>query len=217
MKRAFTDGGLGARLLLLGALGSAAGVQAEPTPLGDAPASLFVDRVVDAAVAQTRQAVVYDGSYRRIAYPGGDVPPDVGVCTDVVVRAFRAAGIDLQVLVHEDMTRAFDAYPQLWGHARPDPNIDHRRVPNLRTFLARREAQLPIAMAPDAYEAGDLVTWRLPSGLPHIGIVTRERSEDGERPLIVHNIGRGPRLEDMLFAFPITGHYRFHGAQEEDR
>jgi uncharacterized protein YijF (DUF1287 family) len=164
---------------------------------------------VAAAVSQTASRVTYDGSYRRIAYPGGDVPASVGVCTDVVIRAYRVVGIDLQVKVHEDMLRAFGAYPQIWGMAGPDSNIDHRRVPNLQTFFRRQGAALQVARDPGAYVAGDLVTWMLPGNLPHIGIVTSRRAESGT-PAIVHNIGSGPEVEDMLFAYPITGHYRYH-------
>jgi len=176
------------------------------------PARADADRIqqlVDAAVAQTTQQVIYDGSYRRIAYPGGDVPLNRGVCTDVIIRAYRAIGIDLQERVHEDMRVAFGAYPKAWGMSRPDSNIDHRRVPNLQTFLRRQHAALPVESAAGAYQAGDLVTWMLPGNLPHIGIVASRRSEDGARPLVVHNIGRGPQLEDMLFRYPITGHFRF--------
>ena len=175
-------------------------------PPGQPPS--VADRLVDAAIAQTRSTVAYDGSYRRIAYPGGDVPESIGVCTDVVVRAYRRAGIDLQVKVHEDMQRAFKSYPQLWGMSGPDPNIDHRRVPNLQAFFRRAGAGLPIARDAGTYRAGDVVTWMLPGNLPHIGVVTGRQSASG-RPLIVHNIGRGPELEDMLFTYPITGHYRY--------
>ena len=168
----------------------------------------FADRLVAAAVAQTGSKVIYDGSYRRMAYPGGDVPETIGVCTDVVIRAYRRVGVDLQVKVHEDMTRAFRAYPQLWRLSRPDPNIDHRRVPNLQTFFRRAGAEQPISREPGVYRAGDLVTWMLPRNLPHIGIVTGRRSSSGT-PLVAHNIGRGPEVEDMLFTYPITGHYRY--------
>lgn len=169
-----------------------------------------VKRLVAAALARTRQSVTYDGAYRRIPYPGGDVPARVGVCTDVVIRAYRAGlGIDLQKRVHEDMRRAFARYPKNWGLVRPDPNIDHRRVPNLRVFLARHGRKLTVTRNPDDYRPGDLVTWMVNRNLPHIGIVTDRRSADGRRPLIAHNIGRGPKLEDMLFEFPITGHYRY--------
>ena len=170
-----------------------------------------VGRLVAAAVAQTAHPVRYDGAYRRIPYPMGDVPSDVGVCTDVVVRAYRVLGIDLQQRVHEDMRAAFSAYPRAWGLARPDTNIDHRRVPNLQTYFQRRGTARPRTSDPSDYAAGDLVTWRLPGNLPHIGVVTDRRSPDGARPLIVHNIGRGPEIEDMLVAFPITGHYRYRG------
>lgn len=139
----------------------------------------FADRLVAAAISQTASRVEYDGSYRRIPYPGGDVPASVGVCTDVVVRAYRSVGIDLQVKVHEDMLEAFRAYPQSWGMAGPDSNIDHRRVPTLQTFFLRHGARRQAVRDPDAYVAGDLVTWMLPGNLPHIGIVTR--SEGGVR------------------------------------
>jgi uncharacterized protein len=179
-----------------------------PSPA--APAG-FVEQVIAAAVAQTGRPTRYDGSYRRIPYPGGDVPADVGVCTDVVIRAYRAAGVDLQQRVHEDMTWSFAAYPRLWGLRQPDANIDHRRVPNLQTYFRRKGAQAATTRDPRDYAAGDLVTWMLPGNLPHIGLVSDRRSADGERPLIVHNIGNGPEIEDMLFAFTITGHYRYRG------
>ena len=171
--------------------------------------SAKISTLIDAAVAQTTQRVTYDGSYRRIPYPNGDVPANIGVCTDVIIRAYRAIGIDLQQRVHEDMRAAFAAYPKHWGLSKPDSNIDHRRVPNLQTYFKRQRAALSLASDPVRYKPGDLVTWMLPGNLPHIGIVTDQRSTDGKRPLIVHNIGQGPKLEDMLFAYPITGHYRF--------
>jgi uncharacterized protein YijF (DUF1287 family) len=165
--------------------------------------------LIDAAIAQTKYTVIYDGSYQRIAYPGGDVPADRGVCTDVIIRAYRAIGIDLQQLVHEDMRSDFAVYPKHWGMTKADSNIDHRRVPNLQTYLKRRNAQLRVSANGSDYASGDLVTWMLPGNLPHIGIVSTRKSADGNRPLIVHNIGRGPQVEDMLFDYPITGHYRF--------
>ena len=174
-------------------------------------AAELLDRVVAAAVSQTTAKVEYDGSYRRIGYPGGDVPSSIGVCTDVVVRAYRAVQIDLQQRVHEDMRAAFQAYPKLWRLARPDSNIDHRRVPNLQVFFQRRGAELPATKNPQDYTPGDLVTWMLPGNLPHIGIVTSQRTADGQRPIIVHNIGNGPDLEDMLLRYPITGHFRYRG------
>jgi uncharacterized protein YijF (DUF1287 family) len=162
-----------------------------------------------AALAQTHEHVVYDGSYQVIDYPGGDVARDHGVCTDVLIRAYRELGIDLQVLVHEDMSRHFALYPHDWGLTHPDTNIDHRRVPNLQAFFTRKGESLPVSPDGRDYRPGDLVTWRLGASLPHIGVVSDRLSADGERPLIIHNIGLGPKLEDMLFDYPITGHYRF--------
>ena len=171
----------------------------------------LMERVVAAAISQTTAKVEYDGSYRRIPYPGGDVPSNIGVCTDVVIRAYRAIQIDLQQRVHQDMRAAFHAYPKSWRLPRPDSNIDHRRVPNLQVFFRRRGAELAASKNPEDYTAGDLVTWMLPGNLPHIGIVTGQRTADGQRPIIVHNIGNGPELEDMLLRFPITGHFRYRG------
>jgi uncharacterized protein YijF (DUF1287 family) len=171
----------------------------------------FAAALSQAALERTRQAVRYDGGYRAIPYPNGDVPAEVGVCTDVVVRSYRRLGVDLQREVHEDMEAHFAAYPALWGLSGPDPNIDHRRVPNLRVFLARHGQALPVTDRPEDYRVGDLVTWTVSGSLPHIGIVVDRRSPDGRRPLVVHNIGRGPEAQDMLFDFPITGHYRYRG------
>ena len=165
--------------------------------------------LVAAAKERTRHRVTYDGSYHRLSYPGGDVPDSIGVCSDVVIRAYRALGIDLQERVHEDMRRAFSSYPRIWGLSRPDPNIDHRRVPNLEVFFTRHGESLPVTNDPADYRPGDLVTWRLPGNLPHVGIVVDSRSGDGVRPLIAHNIGRGPQLEDSIFEYPVTGHYRY--------
>jgi uncharacterized protein len=173
-------------------------------PLADAQAP----KLVSAARQQTQHAVIYDGSYRRIAYPMGDVAANRGVCTDVVIRAYRALGIDLQVLVHEDMRASFALYPALWGLTKPDTNIDHRRVPNLQKFFERAGARIGGASSAQSYLPGDLVTWMLPGNLPHIGIVSDRRGANG-RPLMIHNIGAGPKEEDMLFEYPITGHYRY--------
>ena len=162
-----------------------------------------------AALKSAGADIQYNGAYVLIDYPWGDVPAGQGVCTDVVIRSLRAVGLDLQQLVHEDMKRNFRRYPKIWGLKRPDPNIDHRRVPNLQTFFSRHGESLTVSDDPDDYQPGDLVTWMLPRNLPHIGIVVDRRSADGRRPLIVHNIGWGPELEDMLFDFPITGHYRY--------
>ncbi len=197
-----------ALLVLPACLIAAADATTQPVPRWPADG---VARLVAAAVAQTTRPARYDGAYRRIPYPMGDVPPDVGVCTDVVVRAYRAVGIDLQQRVHEDMRAAFAAYPRAWGLTRPDPSIDHRRVPNLQTYFRRRGTARPRSSAAADYQPGDVVSWMLPGNLPHIGIVSDRRAPNGQRPLIVHNIGRGPELEDMLFAHPITGHYRFRG------
>ncbi|MFE0754388.1 DUF1287 domain-containing protein [Inquilinus sp. NPDC058860] len=165
-------------------------------------------RLVAAAEAQIGVTLTYDPAYVRLAYPGGDVPRDRGVCTDVVIRAYRDAfGIDLQRLVHEDMRANFARYPRSWGLSRPDRNIDHRRVPNLQTFFRRRGRALP-AESPRDFAEGDLVTQMLPGNLPHIAIVTGRAGASGA-PLVVHNIGGGTRLEDRLLDFPLTGRYRF--------
>jgi uncharacterized protein len=175
------------------------------------------DTIVQAAIAQTQKAGGYDGRYIKIPYPNGDVPAQTGVCTDVIIRAYRAAGIDLQQKVHVDMKAHFGLYPKLWGLARPDTNIDHRRVPNLQVFFTRHGTSLAISDDPSDYKAGDMVTWNLRSNggsLPHIGIITDKKSADGKRPLVAHNIGAGPQLEDMLFDYTITGHYRYPPAPE---
>ena len=168
-------------------------------------------RLVNAAIERTNHDIRYDGRYFIITYPNGDVPDDVGVCTDLVVRSYRKLGIDLQRLVHEDMRDHFDQYPsrRIWGLHRPDRNIDHRRVPNLQAFFVRNGETLPITQRPGGYEPGDLVTWMLPGHLPHIGIVTDRLDGAFGAPLIVHNIGYGPELEDILFKYRITGHYRY--------
>lgn len=179
--------------------------------VNSALAEEFGLQLAAAAQEHIQQKVRYDGRYIRISYPGGDVPADIGVCTDVIIRVYRKLGIDLQELVHQDMRKHFELYPskRIWGLSRPDTNIDHRRVPNLQTFFSRHGKQLPVSTEGSSYQAGDLVTWMLPGNLPHIGIVSDKRSEDGSRPLIVHNIGAGTVIEDMLFNFQITGHYRY--------
>ena len=175
-------------------------------------ASPVLEQLVAAAVERPNHRVQYDGAYYRIAYPGGDVPEDRGACTDEVVRAYRAVGVDLQKEVHEDMAANFAAYPQRFGLTRPDPNIDHRRVPNLMTFFARKGAQLPITDKAADYAPGDIVTWDLGGGQTHIGIVVDVPSgEDAARYQIMHNIGAGPQIQDVLFAWQITGHYRYTG------
>ncbi len=173
----------------------------------------FTADFVAAALERTQHQVRYDGSYLAIPYPNGDVPDNIGVCSDEVVRVYRKLGVDLQKDLHEDMVRNFPAYPKKWGLKRPDSHIDHRRVPNLQVLFTRKGQVLAISQTDAAlYQAGDLVTWLLPGNLPHIGMVTTQRSADGKRPLLVHNIGAGPKLEDVLFAYPIDGHYRYYGA-----
>lgn len=173
--------------------------------------AITADELVAAALERTQHQVRYDGSYHRIPYPMGDVPADIGVCTDVVIRSYRALGLDLQALVHQDIKAHFSQYPskRIWGLSKPDSNIDHRRVPNLQTFFSRHGERLKVSDKGEDYQPGDLVTWTVTGHRPHIGIVTDKRSEDGKRPLIVHNIGQGPVLEDMLFDYPITGRFRF--------
>ena len=163
----------------------------------------------DAALARTKVNVTYDPAYVVLDYPGGDVPADRGVCSDVVVRSYRALGIDLQQLVHEDMKGHFSKYPKKWGLRRPDKNIDHRRVPNLQTFFKRFGKSLPMSKKVSDYAVGDIVAWDLNgNGLTHIGIVVEPSGKPGER-WIVHNIGSGPQLQDVLFDWKIIGHYRF--------
>ena len=171
----------------------------------------FTKKLIKAATERTKHIVRYDGSYRKISYPNGDVPDNVGVCTDVIIRSYRKLGIDLQKDIHEDMKENFDMYPKLWGLSKPDPNIDHRRVPNLQTLFKRKGILLPVTRNPNDYVAGDIVSWMLPGNLPHIGIVIDLRSGDGTKPLIVHNIGSGPVIEDILFDYQITRHYRYYG------
>jgi len=167
-----------------------------------------------AAYARTSAEVVYDGSYRRIDYPNGDVPAHLGVCTDVVIRAYRALEIDLQQLVHEDISANFTAYPNLWGLSRPDPNIDHRRVPNLETFFGRHGTAFTPTSNPVDYRPGDIVSWRLDQGLPHIGIVSPNLVPGTDRHYIVHNIGRGPQQEDVLFSYRLNGHFRYRPTRQ---
>ena len=197
------------RDLLVGGL-SAGLVLGLPSILRATPGNDAGDQLVAAARRQVGVTLTYDAAYSKLDYPGGDVPRERGVCTDVIVRAYRdALDVDLQVLVHEDMRKAFSAYPALWGLKKTDRNIDHRRVPNLRVFFKRAGAEMAIAERGQDYRPGDIVSQTLPGNLPHIGIVTDERTSDGSRPLVVHNIGAGARLEDVLFAYPITGRYRY--------
>ncbi|WP_374703127.1 DUF1287 domain-containing protein [Pseudoalteromonas sp. MelDa3] len=177
----------------------------------DAQAVTFEKGIVSALLERTKHNITYDGAYHSIAYPGGDVPKNIGVCTDVIIRSYRKLGIDLQKLVHEDMQNNFTLYPskRIWGLSKPDKNIDHRRVPNLQAYFERHANVLSKSNKVSDYKTGDIVTWMLPGNLPHIGMVINESSQDTDNPLIVHNIGRGPQKSDMLFDYKITGHYRF--------
>lgn len=173
----------------------------------------FSRRLSAAALEQTKHKVRYDPAYVKIGYPNGDVPHDTGVCTDVVIRSYRTLGIDLQKDVHEDMKAYFYLYPKRWrwGLNGPDPNIDHRRVPNLRIFFQRKGDNLAVTSDFADYVPGDLVTWSV-EGRPHIGIIVNRKKSGAGRYMVVHNIGRGNELEDMLFKYPITGHYRYYGS-----
>ncbi|WP_419034541.1 DUF1287 domain-containing protein [Dysgonomonas gadei] len=169
----------------------------------------FYKRLSVAAIELTKDKVIYDPRYYSIPYPNGDVPSDKGVCTDVIVRAYRKLGIDLQQKIHVDMKANFSKYPKKWGLKGTDKNIDHRRVPNQAMYFSRFGTILKVSDKGSDYSPGDIVTWDLGGGITHIGIVTDRMSSDGKRPLIVHNIGRGQVLEDCLFSFKITGHYRY--------
>jgi uncharacterized protein len=173
-----------------------------------ATASNSASCIVESARNQIGVTATYDPTYVRLRYPGGDVLLDRGVCTDVLIRAYRACGADLQVLVHEDMKTAWAKYPKLWNQTGPDSNIDHRRVPNLAVFFARHGETLSTAQNPSAYKPADIVTWKLPSGVPHIGFVSDHKNDNGI-PLVIHNIGAGAREKDELFLYKITGHFRF--------
>ncbi len=187
-----------------------------PSP-GNAPAQTSHDKIlagiIAAAIERTHHTVCYDPSYVRISYPGGDVPTGTGVCTDEIIRVYRAVGVDLQKEVHEDIVQNFGAYSNLprWHMTRPDSNIDHRRVPNLMVFFNRKGESLPITNRAIDYAPGDLVTWDLGGGVPHIGIIIDRRNVQSGRFMIVHNIGEGPKMEDVLFNWKITGHYRYYG------
>jgi len=169
----------------------------------------FSVQLAKEAEKRLKANVRYDGRYCKIAYPMGDVPAHIGVCTDVVIRSYRGVGIDLQERVHRDMKAHFSAYPKRWGLRRPDSNIDHRRVPNLMTFFTRAGARRSISRLPNAYRPGDLVVWDLGRGIQHIGVVSTHRSKKTGNPLIVHNIGSGPQENDILFSYKIIGHFRY--------
>lgn len=172
----------------------------------------FLKQLVAAAVERPQHEVTYDPGYVGIDYPGGDVPANSGVCSDEIVRIYRAVGIDLQKEVHEDLVKNVSAYPlSNWKQKHPDRNIDHRRVPNLMVFFSRKGESLPITSRAQDYAAGDLVAWDLGNGHWHIGIVVEEKAALTGRRMIVHNIGAGPKMEDVLFDWKIIGHYRYFG------
>jgi len=169
----------------------------------------FALQLNNAAIELTTQNIQYNPAYFSIAYPGGDIPAHFGVCTDVIIRAYRKLDIDLQKEVHEDMKAHFNLYPDNWGLSQTDTNIDHRRVPNLMVFFARKGHKRSISPQAKDYKVGDIVCWSLGGGITHIGIVIDQLSEDGKRPLIVHNIGGGQVIEDCLFTYKIIGHYTY--------
>lgn len=178
----------------------------KPLPVNATPG---LKQVIQSAIDQTSVTTGYDPSYVKIDYPGGDVPQDRGVCADVIVRAFRKGGIDLQKEVHEDMKDAWSEYPRKWKAGGTDTNIDHRRVLNLMTYFERQGKSLPVSADANDYLPGDIVAWDLGSGLDHMGIVVNLWADKEKRYLVVHNVGAGTRLEDVLFAWKITGHYRY--------
>jgi uncharacterized protein YijF (DUF1287 family) len=166
-------------------------------------------QLMDGATEQVGITTSYDPSYQKLKYPNGDVPIETGVCSDVIVRAFRKSGTDLQKEVHEDMKSNFSSYPTKWGLSGTDANIDHRRVPNLQTYFARKGKEVATTGSADTFQPGDIVTWDLGGGVDHVGIVVNVWYKPSQRYLIVHNIGAGARMEDVLFAWKITGHYRY--------
>lgn len=192
--------------------GRLAAVASTPTPVARAlPANVSpqLRQLIDAAIEQSKVTTGYDPSWVRIDYPNGDVPSNTGVCSDVIVRAFRQTGIDLQKEVHDDMTRAWSEYPRKWGARGTDTNIDHRRVLNLATWFDRQGRSLPVTDDRADYLPGDVVAWELSEGVEHIGILTNLSSEADKNYFIVHNIGAGARVEDVLLAWKIIGHYRY--------
>ena len=172
-------------------------------------ASNFDEKLSNAAISIIDEDVVYTPTYVKIKYPNGDVPAKTGVCTDVVIRAYRKLGIDLQQEVHQDMKANFSKYPKIWNLKSTDTNIDHRRVPNLEVFFKRKGNTLKVSNNAEDYKTGEIVTWLIQNKLPHIGIVTHLKSKDGKRPLIVHNVGGGQVLEDCLFNYNIVGHFKY--------
>jgi uncharacterized protein len=170
-----------------------------------------IKKMLESAVEQTTLTKSYDPSYTVLKYPMGDVPIEKGVCTDVVIRSMRNAGLDLQKEVHEDMAANFIVYPKKWGLKKADANIDHRRVPNLQTYFTRKGKSLAVTTQADDYKPGDFVTWDLDGkGMSHIGIVSNVYNEATKRYSIIHNIGGGAEMQDRIFEWKITGHYRFY-------
>lgn len=170
-----------------------------------------VQLLIENAREQIGKTIKYDGSYQKISYPGGDIEADRGVCTDVIIRTYRTIGFDLQKLIHKDMKSNFNLYPskRLWGLNQTDTNIDHRRVPNMMTFFQRHGQSLSTDLSSSGLEPGDLLTWNLPGKLPHIGLVSDQKTADNSRYLIIHNIGKGTQEEDIIEQFELTGHYRY--------
>jgi uncharacterized protein len=171
-------------------------------------------KVVSAARAQIGVTTAYDPAYSQLAYPMGDVVQSKGVCTDVVIRAYRKVNVDLQALVHQDMQANFSKYPKMWGLKKADSNIDHRRVPNLEVFFKRKAKEIAITESSTDYLPGDIVSWRLSNGLAHVGVVSDKKSIFGLRYLVIHNIGQGTQEEDVLFSWKIVGHYRWFNADK---
>lgn len=175
----------------------------------------FGSKLAASALKRTQAKVVYDPTYYKIDFPNGDIAENKGVCTDVIIRSYRAHDIDLQELVHEDMKWHFRQYPQIWGLQKPDTNIDHRRVPNLQRFFSRKGDSLSISKKASDYQPGDLVAWRLLDGATHIGLVVPGPGHKHDERWIVHNIGSGPKWEDCLFSYEVLGHYRYEGPEKE--
>src|SRR5215470_4795569 len=196
-------------MLLIGLLIGGCQQELVRVPIKSTADSSTLSKVIDSAIDQTKVTNSYDPAYSRIDYPGGDVPLAKGVCSDVIVRAFRNGGVDLQKEIHEDMLQNFSAYPNRWGARKPDSNIDHRRVANLMTYFDRNGKSLPVTSVRKEYLPGDVVAWDLGNELLHIGIVTNVLSASGSGYMIVHNIGAGARLEDVLFSWKVIGHYRY--------
>ena len=221
MVRAATDKIEGAKrslsirgwLALLFALVATALSVPQTRPASGNPRQEFLDKLVAAAIERTNHSVKYVSAYVHLDYPGGDVPADTGVCSDEIIRAYRAVGVDLQKEVHEDMVKNWLKYPpkSKWHQEHPDPSIDHRRVPNLMVFFSRQGERLAISSRAQDYSPGDIVTWDLGGDVPHIGMLVNVGSKESGRPLVVHNIGQGPRMEDVLFRWKVTGHYRYFG------